>query len=103
MQHSILSPSARVDDFDADEELCQRIRLFLDDVRRPGLSQLKVQSSGGVVTLQGKVTTFFVRQLAIGCARRVAGVRKVIDQIAVTCPLSHRDSSQASGEPWSAK
>jgi len=34
------------------------------------------------------VTTFFVRQLAIGSARRVTGVRNVIDQIVVVCQFS---------------
>jgi osmotically-inducible protein OsmY len=103
MLTSTSESSAFVDAPDPDEELCQRVRLFLGDVRRPGLSRLVVQSSSGVVTLQGKVATFFVRQLAIECTRRVAGVRKVIDQIAVICPLSKDDSSKSPGEPSPSK
>ena len=88
MHRSTLHHAARVGHMDADEELCQRVRLILGEVRRPGVSKLIVQASDGTVTLQGKVTTFFVRQLAIGSARRVTGVRKVIDQIVVVCQFS---------------
>jgi hypothetical protein len=44
---------------------------------------VSVRANDGVVELTGVVPSFYLRQLAIACARRVAGVRAVIDQIYV--------------------
>jgi osmotically-inducible protein OsmY len=100
MLTSTVCPVPPVGNLEADDELCQRVRMLLGDTRRPGVSQLAVQVSNGVVTLQGQVATFFVRQLAIEGARRVAGVQMVIDQIVVVCQFSPRDASESSDEPW---
>jgi osmotically-inducible protein OsmY len=35
------------------------------------------------VTVAGKVRSFYDRQLAVACARRVAGVQQVVDRLQV--------------------
>jgi hypothetical protein len=67
---------------DADSELAKRVRIFLVNSRGE-LGGLEVQVQDGVVTLAGSVPTFYLRQLATACARRVAGVRNIIDGIEV--------------------
>ena len=66
-----------------DEELCQRIRLFLRTLRRAFLRQIQVEVSNGVVTIEGAARSYHERQLAVACVRRVAGVRQVMDLIVV--------------------
>jgi osmotically-inducible protein OsmY len=66
-----------------DEELTTRIRLFLGTLKLAALRHVHVQARDGKVTLKGVVRSFYDRQLAIGCVRRVAGVRQVIDMIKV--------------------
>ena len=66
-----------------DSQLARRVKLFLASQPRASLRYLKVEASGGVVTLRGFVTTFYERQLALHASRQVAGVRQLIDEIAV--------------------
>lgn len=71
-------------------ELARRVKLFLASQPRPALRYLRVTARGGSVSLQGVVTTYYERQLALQCSRRVAGVRELIDEIQVVdAPLSH--------------
>jgi osmotically-inducible protein OsmY len=58
------------------------VALFLG-AARPELAVISVQANDGIVELTGVVPSFYLRQLAIACARRVAGVREVIDHIHV--------------------
>jgi len=76
-----------VDDPVADEALHQRIVLHLSSCR-PELRGLNVTVRSGVVLLGGELPTFFLRQLALERARRVAGVRRLVDQIVVPALLS---------------
>ena len=40
-------------------------------------------SSGGTVTIRGRVPTYYEKQLAINSGRRVAGVVKLVDDVVV--------------------
>ena len=64
-------------------DLAGRIRMFLHEHHLPILRRLTVEVAGDAVTIQGRVGSFYERQLAIECCKRVAGVRRVVDQIDV--------------------
>ena len=66
-----------------DDDLERRIVNFLKERHIPGVRWIEVESSRGVVTLSGLVKTFYQKQLSVHCARRVAGVVQVIDEIKV--------------------
>ena len=63
-------------------DLKNRIKSFL---RRQGVpsTRLNIEVSGGTVTLQGSVSTFYQRQLCISCCQHVAGVLRLIDDLTV--------------------
>ena len=63
-------------------DLAQLVRQSLL-AARPELSQLGIRAQGGVVRLSGQVQSFYLRQLALMAARRVAGVTHVADDIEV--------------------
>ena len=67
----------------ADDELRARVLRFLAERRRDSLTQLRVEVRGGVVTLRGRVETFYEKQLSFLCAQHVAGVLHLIDAIEV--------------------
>lgn len=69
------------------EELRERVVLHLVSCR-PELRRVEVLVEDGSVTLRGELTTFFLRQLATERARRVAGVRLLVDQIEVPAPFN---------------
>ena len=73
-----------------DAELAHRVRLYLARVGHRTVAHLKVEVHDGVVTLCGRVPSYYARQLAIACAQRVAGVREVNDQIRALVPRGHR-------------
>ena len=66
-----------------DFDLARRVKLFLASQPRPALRYLQVEARGAAVTLRGLVCTFYERQLALQCSRRVAGVRELIDEVMV--------------------
>lgn len=61
-----------------DNELETRVRLCLTDAR-PELNVIGVQAHGETVRLSGNLTSFYLRQLALEAAKRVPGVRSVVD------------------------
>lgn len=67
------------------EELRQRVVLHLVSCR-PELCVVEAIVEDGTVTLNGELPTFFLRQLAVERTRRVAGVRRLVDQIVVPPP-----------------
>jgi osmotically-inducible protein OsmY len=67
-----------------DDELERNVRLFLRHSGHRPVQAVTVKAKNGVVILSGTVPSYFVRQLAIACARRVAGVRTIVDQINAT-------------------
>jgi hypothetical protein len=68
---------------DDDAALARRVRTFLFNRHVPALRQLRVSVDRGIVTLSGRVSTFYEKQLSQASARRVAGVRGVLDQVRV--------------------
>lgn len=73
----------RVDSADAD--LARNVRLFLG-THRNGFRRISVWAESGTVRLSGPVGSFFLRQMAIAMAKRVAGVRHVVDDLEVDLP-----------------
>jgi len=70
------------------QDLLQRVALFLQQMRLASSSRLKLEASGGVVTLAGEVPTFHERQRIYAASRRVAGVVQVIDRLEVSAPAA---------------
>jgi len=68
----------------ADRDLERRIQSFLEGRHVPGLRHLHVQARDGVVTVSGRVMTFYEKQLCNQCCRRVAGVLELINSVDVT-------------------
>jgi len=67
----------------SDGELERRLVSFLLQRQIPALRRISVAVSNGIVTLQGRVQSFYERQLCLNCCQRVAGVRRLVDQIEV--------------------
>jgi osmotically-inducible protein OsmY len=82
MYESSVTAASPIPDLSPDGELSKRVALYLANTRNE-LSALAISSIDGVVGLQGTVSSFYLRQLAVACARRVAGVRGVVDELQV--------------------
>jgi osmotically-inducible protein OsmY len=59
------------------------VKLALGNQHYPGLRAIEVSATNTTVTLQGEVSTFHERQLALSLCRRVPGVRELIDLLVV--------------------
>jgi osmotically-inducible protein OsmY len=68
-----------------DRELERRVVNFLAQ-HFPRLRTVQVEASQGVVTIFGRVHSFYERQLCINCCQRVAGVTKLNDEVEVVEP-----------------
>ena len=66
-----------------DGDLERRVTQFLHDRRVPGLRQISVAADCGTVTVRGRVTSFYEKQLCHHICRRVAGVIRLIDEVSV--------------------
>ena len=79
------------------DDLQRRVALSLSAVRRE-LGELRIWAQDGTIRLCGKVSSFYLRQLALSAACRVAGVRHIIDDMDVSIPKHHlpisRDGSR---------
>lgn len=71
----------------ADGELRRRIISFLAGRNVPSLRHVQVDVSEGVVTLQGRVYTFYEKQLCLQCCRRVSGVVRLNNTVEVIAAL----------------
>ncbi len=67
-----------------DKDLERRVSQYLLDRRMPGLRHLSVEAHGGTVVLRGRVRTFYEKQLCGSICRRVAGVIRLEDLVAVS-------------------
>ena len=65
-------------------DLRQRVLLFLASSNVPGLRHVAVDVEGDTVILNGRVNSFYEKQLAAECSRRVAGVIHVVDLLEVS-------------------
>ena len=65
-----------------DAELAKKVQLYLS-ANRSGFGRVNVCVEGETVRLAGPVDSFYLRQLAAALAKRVAGVRYVVDDLEV--------------------
>jgi osmotically-inducible protein OsmY len=82
----------------SDSELLHRVKLFLHQHGYGPHKALELSVAQGVVTIQGRVPTYYLRQVAVECLRRVAGVIQVVDRIEVTATPRPRQSNDDSLE-----
>jgi osmotically-inducible protein OsmY len=77
--------SEHLPDSDSDESaiLERRVRSYLYNRHVAALRGLRVEVDRDTVILTGRVNSFYEKQLSHATARRVAGVRDVLDRIRV--------------------
>ncbi|MFN0017648.1 MAG: BON domain-containing protein [Pirellulaceae bacterium] len=66
-----------------DDLLARNVVNFILPRVYPISNHVQVEANRGVVTLTGRVGSFYYKQLWLSGAQRVAGVRRVIDEIEV--------------------
>jgi len=66
-----------------DGDLKRRVSNFLATRQHARLLRLDVDVNDGIVTLQGRLASFYEKQLALSCCQRVAGVRQLVDEVEV--------------------
>lgn len=66
-----------------DRELERRVIAYLRLCHISSLRRIVVEVQEGIVTLHGRVQSFYQRQLCLNCCQRVAGFVKLIDLIEV--------------------
>jgi osmotically-inducible protein OsmY len=66
-----------------DEQLRHRVCLFLQTLRLAIARRLQIDVQNGAVIVEGIARSYYERQMAVACVKRVAGVRQVIDRIVV--------------------
>jgi osmotically-inducible protein OsmY len=71
---------------ETDALLARRVRQTLADLHVPILRTLDVLAEDGVVTLRGRVRTYYERQLAHAKVKRLSGVARLIEEITVADP-----------------
>lgn len=74
--------------------LANRVKVFLA-AQRGGFRRINVHAEADTVRLSGSVTSFFLRQAAVVMAKRVAGVRNIIDDLVV-----EGEEALPSSEDW---
>ena len=67
----------------SDRDLEHRVICFLETKHVPVFRHLEVRAQAGVVTLTGRVFTFYEKQLCTQCCRHVTGVRQLINAVEV--------------------
>jgi len=67
----------------ADDDLRRRVVTYLFSRQLPTLRRLQVDANSGTVVLEGRVSSFYEKQVCLNCCRRVAGVVKLVDRVAV--------------------
>jgi osmotically-inducible protein OsmY len=65
------------------DEVCQNRIQHLLHGARPEFRNLQVTSNHGIVTVEGRVASYYHRQIAIQCCRQAAGVFRINDQLQV--------------------
>lgn len=67
----------------SDSDVAARVRAVLELRGRMPLGQLQVHEEDGAIVLDGEVTQYYERQIALACAQHVPGVRQIVDRIRV--------------------
>ena len=84
-------PSDRLpDSAEAERDLRRRLNRLLDQQGYGPHRTLALSVERDVVVVQGRVPTYYLRQVAVDCLQRVAGVTQVIDRIEVVGDLGSR-------------
>ena len=66
------------------DQICQnRIEGLLRDQPHRELQEIQISSDRGTITMQGRVSSFYLRQLCIRCCQQAAGVLQINDQLQV--------------------
>ncbi len=69
----------------AEDQVCQQqIEELLRDQQYQGLKNVLISSDRGTVTLQGRVSSFYLRQICIRCCQQVVGVFQINDRLEVS-------------------
>jgi osmotically-inducible protein OsmY len=71
------------DSDEADRELLQIVKNSLHHQGHRSIRTLEIQIERGTAVLQGRVPTFYMRQIAVECVKRVTGVTQIVDRIHV--------------------
>jgi osmotically-inducible protein OsmY len=85
---------------ESDRDLERRVTAFLAERNVPALRRLNVESQRGVVTLRGRVQTFYEKQIGSHVVRRVAGVVELVDDVQVAADESFSDPRPPRQLPW---
>jgi osmotically-inducible protein OsmY len=72
----------------SDADLKRRVVSFLFSQHVSDLRHLEVSAERGVVTVRGRVRSFYQRQVCVHCCQRVAGVSSIVDEIEVATPAT---------------
>ena len=68
---------------DPDHKCRQQIQELLSGQRQQDFREVLITSERGIVTLQGRVASFYLRQLCIRCCQQVVGGFQINDQLQV--------------------
>jgi len=82
----VINPPRLAPTSEFDRDLQCRVRAFLAGRHYQALRRLRIEVKDGTVVLSGALPTFHQRQIALECARHVAGVLRVIDRLDVSDP-----------------
>ena len=66
-----------------DQSMIRQIKFSLAELHRPNISRLKVEVLAGQVTLRGRVTSFYEKQLAMHSCLSLLGTGKLVDAVEV--------------------
>ena len=75
-----------------DADLRRRIISYLEQRRYPTLRDLTIFTDNGSVTLQGKLDSFYEKQICLSTCQRVAGVIRIIDEMEVANATTRQES-----------
>lgn len=73
-------------DHTGDQQLKARVLHSLAQHHIPGVRALEIRIANGVVTLRGRVASFYHKQLCVHGCWRVVGVAELVDELQVASP-----------------
>lgn len=79
-----------------DRDLTRRVMNFLRQ-HFPRLRTVEVEARQGIITIRGRVNSFYERQLCIHCCQRVAGVVRLNDELNVVQMLERNSFGRRHG------
>lgn len=83
---------------DENDDLQRRIVSYLEQRHYPAIRDLKISTHNGAVTLQGKLNSFYEKQICISTCQRVAGVLRIIDEMEVATAFGSARNSSPDGD-----